>query len=89
MDCEETSTPKFKMPLQKELLQEGEILVLLAGDTSFHVQVLCSDLYTIVNMHHEKVSCMFIVNGDMPLVRDIEDRIFPDHSEGDFWILKS
>ena len=31
---------------------------------------------------------MFIVNGDMYLVREIEDRLVQDHSEGAFWIFK-
>ena len=40
-------------------------------------------------MQNRKLVCLFIVNCDMHLVRDIEDRLVPSHSEGDFWLLKS
>ena len=89
MDCGETSIPKSKMPLQKELLQVGEVLVLLTDDTSCHGQGICIYVYSIVIMHHGKVGCMLIVNGNMHLVRDIEDRIVPGTGEGALWILKS
>ena len=89
LDCRETSIPKFKVSLQKEFLQLGEVMVILTGDTSCHIQGLCIDEYDLVSMQHEKVSCLLIVNGDSHLVRDIEDRLVSDHSEGALWVLKS
>ena len=79
--------PKFKSPLQKEILQVGEVLFILTGDTYCHVQRLISSLYSILSMHHEKLGCLLIVNGDRSLVRDIEDRLVPDHIEGALWII--
>ena len=75
---------KFKIPLQKELLQVGEIMVIITGDTLCHGQVICSALYALVIMQHQNVSCLFIVNGDNNMIREIEDRIVPGHREGAF-----
>ena len=66
----------------------GYILVLLIVDTLCHGQVLCSSVYSIVIVYHGKVSCLFIVNGDRHLVRDIEDILVSGHSEGVLCILK-
>ena len=79
---------KFKMSLQKELLTVGDVLVLLTGDKSFHAQGLLSAVYSIVSMHHGKVVFMLNNNGYRHLVGDLEDRIFPGHNEGAYWIIK-
>ena len=71
LDCGKTSITKFKIKLQKELLQVGEVLLLLAGDISCHNQGPLSDIYDLVHMQHGKVSCLIKVNGDMHLVRDL------------------
>ena len=63
--------PKFKIPLHKDLLQLGEVMVILIGDTSCHGQGLRSAVYAIVSMHHGKVHCLLIFNGDMHLVREL------------------
>ena len=39
---------KFKNPLQKELLQVGGVLVLIAGETPCHIQGLHSAIYATV-----------------------------------------
>ena len=88
LECEETSMPKFKIPLQKELLQVGEVLVLLTCDTSCHIQGLCSAVYALLRMKYGKVICMLIDNGDKYLFINIENRLIPGHSEGVFRILK-
>ena len=67
----------------------GYVLVLLTGDTSCHIQGLHSTVYYLVGIQYGKVSCMIIVNGDSQRVRDIEERFFPGHSDGAFWLLKS
>ena len=69
LDYRKTSVPKFKTPLQKELLQVGEVLFLLTGDTSCHIQGLSSAVYAIVSMQHGELSCLLIVNGYCHLVR--------------------
>ena len=71
---------KFKMTLQKELLQVGDILILLTGDTYCHGQGLFSSVYAILIMYHGNLGCMFIATGDMHLVRDIENILVPGHS---------
>ena len=40
-------------------------------------------------MKNAEVGCMFIVNGDRKLVRELEDRLFPGHSEASLCILKT
>ena len=60
---------KFKVALQKELLQVDKVLVILTGDTSFHSQGLHSAINDLVIMQHRKVSCILTVNGDMHLFR--------------------
>ena len=72
---------KFKAPLQKEILQVGEVMVLLTSDTSYYSQGLHSAVFTLVRIQHGKVSCMLTVNGDIHLARDLEDRIFLGHDE--------
>ena len=69
--------PKFKVPFQKEILQVGEVLVLLTGNKACHRKGISSEVYALVSMHHEKVSCMIIFNGDRHLAREIEDRLVP------------
>ena len=66
-----------------------EIMVPLTGDTSCYGQGFISDLYYILSMHHWKLGFLFIVYGDRHLFREIEDRLFPGHSEGHFCIVKS
>ena len=39
-------------------------------------------------MQHGKVGCLIIFNHDMHLFIELEDRIFPGHCEGYFWLLK-
>ena len=63
--------PKFKIPLNKDLIQLSEVLVLLSGDTSCHIQGLRSAVYDFVSIQHEKVSFMLIVTVDRHLVRDL------------------
>ena len=87
LDCVETSMPKFKVTLQKDILHLVEVMAILAGDTSCHIQGLRSVLYALVIMNRGKMSFMIIDNGDSHLVRDIEYRIFPCHDEGAFWII--
>ena len=62
---------KFIVPLQKDLLQVGEVLFLITGGTSCLIQVILSDVYDLVIMQHGRVVCMRIVNGDRHLVMDI------------------
>ena len=81
--------PKFKITLQKELLQEGEVMVLLTGDTSCHIQGLHSTVYALFSIQHGKVSFLLKVNIDRHLDRDNKEILVPGHSEGDVWILKS
>ena len=81
--------PNFKVPLHIDLLQVCGVLVIITGDTFCHSQVLHSSVYALVIMKHGKVGCLLIVNVGMPLIRDLEDRLVPDHSEGFLWILKS
>ena len=38
---------KFKVPLQKGIIQVGEVLVLLTGEKSCHIQGIHSDVYKI------------------------------------------
>ena len=71
--------PKFKMPLKKELIYMGEVLVLITGNTSFHGQLLLSTVYALVTMQHWKVGCLLLVNYDRHLVRDLEYRLLPGH----------
>ena len=47
--------PKFKMPLQKKLLQVGEVMVLINGDTCCHGQGIYSDVYVILIMQKGRV----------------------------------
>ena len=84
-----TSIPKFKMPLQKELLRVGDILFLLTGDTLFHVQGLFSYIYDLVSIHNGKVGCLFIFNYDRHLIIELADRLVPGHSEELLLIIKS
>ena len=77
------------MTLHKDFLQVGEVMVILAGDTSYHNKGLRSDIYTIVSIKHGKVSFMLIVNGDRHLFREIVERLLPCHGEGSLWILKT
>ena len=64
-------------------------MVLLTVDTSCHIQVLCIDVYALISMHHGKVSCLIIVNGDSHLVRELENGLVTGHGEGALWFLKS
>ena len=80
--------PKFKIALQKNLIQVDDILVLIIGDTLYHGQVLCSPVYTLVSIQYGKVSGLFIVNRYSHLVRDIEKILVPGHSELDFFNIK-
>ena len=77
------------MPLQKQLLQLGYVLVILTGDTPCHGHGLYSAVYAIDLMHNVKITCLFIVNGDRHLVRNIQEKIVPGHSERAFGIIKS
>ena len=86
LDCGETSIPKFKIPLQKELLYMGAVLVILIGDRSFHRQGIRSDVYALVIIKNGKVSCLLIANGDMHLVRELENRCIPGHGEGSLFV---
>ena len=70
----------FKIPLQKELLQVGDILILLTGDAYCHGQVIFSSVYAILIMYHGNLGCMFIATGYMHLFRDIEIILVPGHS---------
>ena len=81
--------PKCKVPLYKKLIQLGEVLFLIGGDTSCHSQVLHSDVYSLLTMQHWRSSCFLIVNGDRHLVRELEDRLVQGRGEGEFWIIKS
>ena len=63
--------PKSKIQLNKELIQLGEVLFLLYGDTSCHRQGLYSDIYDLVIMQNGKVGFMLIVTGDKHLVREL------------------
>ena len=63
--------PKSKIQLNKELIQLGEVLFLLYGDTSCHIQGLYSDIYDLIIMQHGKVGFMLIVTGDKHLVREL------------------
>ena len=83
--------PNFKILLQKEILQVGEVLVLLTGDTTCHSQVLRSDVYDLVRMLYGngKVRFLIIVNDDMHLVINIEYRLVPTLGEGALCLLKS
>ena len=81
--------PKFKIPLQKDILHVGKFLVLLTGELSCHIQGLHSTVYALVIMQHGKVSCILIVNGDRHLVRELEDRLVPDQGEVSFWTINS
>ena len=65
----------------------GEVLVLLTGDTSCHSKVLCSAIYYPVKTKHGNMSSLIIVNGDMNLVRDIEERLVPGQGEFFFGFL--
>ena len=78
---------KFKIPLQKDILQVGEVMVILAGDTSCHRQGLRSAVYALVIMQNGKAIFLLIMNGDRNLARDIEERLVPGHGEEAFWIL--
>ena len=60
---------KFKVALQKELLQVDKVLVILTGDTSFRRQLIHSAINDLVSMQHGKVSCILTLNGDMHLFR--------------------
>ena len=66
----------------------GEVLVLLTGDKPCHSKVLCSAIYYPVRMKHGNMSSLIIVNGDMNLIRDLEERLVPGQGEGEFWLLK-
>ena len=79
---------KFKVALQKELLQVDKFLVILTGDTSFHSQGIHISINDLVSMQHEKVSCILTLNGDMHLFRELDDRLYPCHGEGAFWLLQ-
>ena len=81
--------PNFKVPLKKESLQVGEVLIILNGDTSCHIKGLHSYVYAILSTQNGKVCCLLIVNDDRHLVRELDDRLVPGHGEGVFWIFKS
>ena len=49
----------------------GETMVLLTGDTPYHGQGLCSSVHALLSMHYGKVSCLFTVDGDRHLVREL------------------
>ena len=89
LDCVETSVPSFKVPLKKELLQVGDFLFLITGDTSCHIQGLRSSVYSILIMRHVKVSCLLILDGDRHLVRYLEEILYPGHGEVALWVMKS
>ena len=74
--------PKFKVPLQKYIIQVGEVLVLLTSHTSYHGQGIYSAVYDIVSIHHGTVGCLFIVIGDRHLSRELEERLVQVHGEG-------
>ena len=80
---------KFKIPLQKDILQVREVLVIIDGEKSCNDQGLCSSGYALVSIQHGSVGCLFIVNGDKQLVRELDYILVPCHSEGAFWIIKS
>ena len=75
---------KFKVPLQKELFQVGEVLVILNGEKSCNRQGIRSSVYDLVNVQHGKVGCLPIFNGDRNLFRELEDILAPGHGEGSF-----
>ena len=89
LDCGKISMTKFKMPLQKEFLQVGEVLVILTGEKSCHSQGLHSAVYALVSMYYGEVTCLLMVNGDGHLFRELEYRLVPGHVERSVWILKS
>ena len=68
--------------MYNKLLQLGEVMFLVGGDTSCNIQVLRSDLYALVIMKHWRASCLLTVNGDRHLVRELEDRLVPGRGEG-------
>ena len=65
-----------------------KVLVVLTGDTSCHGQGLCSAVYSLVSMHHGMVGCIFVVNGDMHLLRELGEIIVPGHGQVNFWLIK-
>ena len=71
LDCGKTSSPKLKILQKKELIQVGEVLIILTGDTYCHIQGLYSALYALRSMQNGKVSCMLILNSDRHLLRDL------------------
>ena len=83
--------PNFKILLQKEILQVGEVMVLLTGDTPCHIQGLRSAVYDLVIMLHGngKVRFLIIVNDDMHLFIDLEYRLVPVLGEVALCLLKS
>ena len=60
---------KFKIKLQKDITQVGEILILITGDKYCHGQGLCSAIYDLISIQYGKLSFLLIVNGDKRLVR--------------------
>ena len=46
---------KFKIPLQKDILQVGEILILITGDIPCPIQVLFSSAYSLISIQHGKM----------------------------------
>ena len=59
---------KLKMPLHKEIIRVGGVLVILTGEKFCHSRGLQSALYDLVSMKNGKVSFLLIVNGDRQLV---------------------
>ena len=59
----------------------GEVLVIITGDTYCHDQGHFSAVYYLVRIHHRKVGCLLIDNGDKNLVIYLKDRLVPGHSE--------
>ena len=77
--------PKFKVPLQKDILQVGEVMV---GYTSFYIQGIQISIHDLVSMQHGKVGCLLIVNSARHLLIYLEDILVLGHGEGPFYILK-
>ena len=83
--------PNFKIIPQNNILQVGEVLVLLTGDTPCHSHGLRSAVYDLVRMLHGngKVRFLIIVNDDMHLFIDLEYRLVPVLGEVALCLLKS
>ena len=82
--------PNFKIIPQNNILQVGEVLVLLTGNTPCHSHGLRSAVYDLVRMLHGngKVSFLLIANDDMHLVRYLDYISVPIIGKGDLCLLK-